>query len=501
MLEPNAGRIRRIVANAVKISLLGLPLIFILGCAMVGPNYTSPLVPLPNHWRNLFSKKTSQQAELLKTWWQVFQDPVLNELVQKAASNNHDIKEALSRVREARFYRLKSRSAFYPNVNATASADKSRSGDSDDLRDSGSTELYSAGFDAGWELDLFGGVRRDAEAYQADLEAEKEDLNDVMVTLLAEVATNYIDLRTYQARLAVAQSNVAAQKETWQLLDSLARSGSGDELAVAQARYNLESSRAGIPDLEVGLEEAMNRLAVLTGQPAGSLHQKLSAKQPVPQVSSEIAVGVPADVIRQRPDIRRAERELAAQTARIGVATADLYPKLTLSGTIGLEALKLSDLFSLSNRMWSYGPGFSWQLFDAGAIRNNIKVQEELAQQALIRYESAVLTALEEVENALIAYAKQQQKLSRLEAAVDAARKAAQMAEYQYTTGMIGFSDVLDAQRSQLSFEDQLVESKGAALSGLVTLYKALGGGWQSFDYEIPSEKLENRGHAEHNSL
>ncbi|MGD8366532.1 MAG: efflux transporter outer membrane subunit [Desulfobacterales bacterium] len=460
-------------AGVVLVGLLAL-----LGCAAVGPDYVRPAVKVPEKWTGASSSGQTGDAGLLAQWWKTLDDPVLSGLIGMAVDENLDVKEARSRVREARYRRLQSRAPLFPSLDATASARKSASKKQGEP--GMASELYTAGFDAGWELDFFGGARRSVEAYQADLEAGIEDLHDVMVTLLSEVAVNYIDLRTYQARLAVARGNVAAQKETWDLLLALSRSGMGDELAVTQARYNLESSRAKIPDLEVGLEAAVNRLAVLTGRPAGSLQSQLAEVRPIPRASIELAVGVPADVIRQRPDIRRAERELAAQTARIGEAEAERYPKFTLNGSIGLEALSFGDLFSSANRTWSIGPSFSWPVIDGGAVRNNINIQTERRQQALIRYNAAILSALEEVENALVTYAKEQQKLGLLQNAADAARSAAELAGYRYATGMIGFSDVLDAQRSLLSFEDQVAQSRGAVLSDLVRLYKALGGGWQS---------------------
>jgi NodT family efflux transporter outer membrane factor (OMF) lipoprotein len=423
----------------------------------------------------------------------VLKDPLLTRLVGQAAVQNLDVREALSRVREARFRRVISRAPLFPTLEANGSARKSDQGDamasermSALLGHNGgdTSEQYTVGFDAGWELDLFGGTRRAAEASQADLEARVEDLHAVLVSLLAEVAVNYVDLRTYQARLAVAEANVAAQQQTWELLSALTQAGGGDELAVAQARYNLESSRAKVTDLTVGLEAALNRLAVLTGQPAGALHAELATVQPIPEADLALAVGVPADAIRQRPDIRRAERELAAQTARIGEATAELYPKFNLSGSIGLESVSTGDLFSSGSQVWSIGSGFSWPLFKAGAIRANIHVQEELQEQALTRYEAAILSTLEEVENALVAYAQEQRKAENLQAAADAARLAEKLAKQQYVTGLTGFSEVLDAQRSLLSFEDQLATSRGAVLSNLVRLYKALGGGWQPFRLE-----------------
>ncbi|WP_155313463.1 efflux transporter outer membrane subunit [Desulfosarcina ovata] len=456
--------------------LLGVALFLLSGCAPVGPDYVTPELVLPDAWQAVSPQVPSANGARLARWWQTLDDPVLSGLIRQAMADNLDVKDALSRVRETRLQRLIARSALFPGLDASGSAKLSGDDSSD------TTELYSTGFDAAWELDLFGGIHRSVEAAQADINAEVEALGDVRVTLLAEVAANYIDLRTYQARLGVATRNVASMEETWSLLDALARAGMGDELAVAQARYNLESSRAGIADLEVGLAEAMHRLAVLTGQPAGSLNAELARVRPIPQASVELAVGVPADLLRQRPDIRQAERQLAAQTARIGEAEAQLYPSFTLNGSIGLEALSLGDLFAAESRIWSIGPGFSWSIFNAGSIRNQIKVQEEQQQQALINYKSTVLGALEEVENALVALDREQRKQARLEAAAQAASQAADLAQQQYTTGMTGFSDVLDAQRSQLSFEDQLVESRGAILSDLVHLYKVLGGGWQSPD-------------------
>jgi len=461
------------------ISVLML-LVFQMGCTAVGPDYVRPELPLPAQWHSIADPGHPGDQGLLVGWWEELDDAVLSDLIQQATAANLDVREAASRVREARAQRQQSRAALFPTLDAAGSAKKSgRHAEDGSYTDS---ELYAAGFDAGWELDIFGGIRRSLEAAQADLEASTEEFRDVMVTLLAEVAVNYVDVRTYQSRLAVAQDNLATQEETWRLLDALSRAGMGDEVAVTQARYNMESTRGKIPALEVGREAAMNRLAVLTGQPPGSLHARLEEVRAIPRVTVAMAVGVPADILRNRPDVRRAERELAAQTARVGEATADLYPQFALSGSIGLEALSLGDLFSSGSSLWSLGPTVRWPVFDAGAIRSNIDVQDERRQQAQLRYEATVLGALEEVENALIAYAQEQHKIEALQTAAEAARLAAQLAGQRYIAGLTGFSDVLDAQRSLLSFEDQLTESRGAAVSEFVRLYKALGGGWQSVD-------------------
>lgn len=460
-----------------RFRLLGL--LLLTGCTTLGPDYIEPQLNLPRQWHNVSSDSTGERPLELAAWWRILDDPILTDLIQKASDGNLDVKEGLSRIRQARLQRLKSGADRYPTLDSGASAKKSYIWDEDDNQTG--TELYSVGFDADWEVDLFGGTQRSLEAAQADLEAVIENLNHVWVTLLSEVALNYIDTRTYQARLVVAKSNVAAQEETYELVQALFQAGREDELAVAQARYNLENSRATLPDLEAGLEEAMNRLAVLTGHPAGTLHDMLSPAAPIPEVSLDIAVGAPADIILQRPDIRQAERELAAQTARIGAAEAERYPSLTIGGSLCLESLTLGDLFSAPGRVASLGPTLSLPIFNGGTLKANVEIETEQRDQVLLAYRETVLTALEEVENALVALAKDQEKLVMRKRAVDSAREAADLAEIQFSTGLTDFNDILDAQRSLLSFEDQLIQNQGTLVADLVRLYKALGGGWQSF--------------------
>jgi len=259
-----------------------------------------------------------------------------------------------------------------------------------------------------------------------------------------------------------------------------------DELAVQQARYNLESTRSQIPTLRTGKEEAMNRIAVLLGEQSGKVHEELKKPVLIPAAPLKVAVGVPADVLRQRPDVRRTERELAAQTARVGVATADLYPKFSLSGSLGLEALSLNGLFSSGTKTATGGSLITWPIFRGGAIRQNIEVQSALQEQTLINYETVVLSALEEVENALAAYAEEQGRRDALRAAEEAAQKAAELAQQKYKSGLTDFNNVLEAQRSLLTFQDQLAQSNGTVTSNFVRLYKALGGGWTSM---APDEK------------
>jgi NodT family efflux transporter outer membrane factor (OMF) lipoprotein len=276
----------------------------------------------------------------------------------------------------------------------------------------------------------------------------------------------------------VAEANLEAQSETYQLTQWRYEAGLSDELAVQQARYNLENTRSLIPAFRTRLEEAMNRIAVLLGEQPGKVHPELEKREPIPVTPLNVAVGVPADLLRRRPDVRQAERQLAAQTARIGVATADLYPKFTLSGSIGLEAFSLSNLSSSGAWSLSGGPRITWAIFKGGAIRQNIEVQSALQEQALIQYEATILSALEEVENALVAYAEVQQRRQSLSEATQAAQKAVDLAQHRYQAGLTDFNNVLDAQRSLLSFQEQLAQSEGTVTSNLVRLYKALGGGW-----------------------
>lgn len=414
---------------------------------------------------------------MLAAWWTTLGDPGLSRLIERAVAGNLDLKKAKARIREARASRGVARAALFPSVDAVGSGSRSRSSEATGAGQS--NDLYALGFDAAWELDLFGGVRRSVEAAEATLQASQEDWRDLLVSLLAEVALNYVDVRTYQARIAVAESNLASQEETYHLTSWRYQAGLSDELALQQARYNLESTRSQIPTLRTSLEGSLNRIAVLLGEQPGKVHGEMAKVEAPPTAPLAIAVGVPADVLRRRPDVRKAERELAAQTAKVGVAVADLYPKLKLSGSIGLEALSLGgSLFAAGSRTLSGGSALSWSLFDGGAIRRNIEAQSALQEQSLLAYEAAVLTALEEVENALKAYSQEQDRRAALAEAVQAAQKAAGLAEDKYKAGLADFSNVLEAQRSLLSFQDQLAQSDGTVIANLVRLYKALGGGW-----------------------
>lgn len=448
------------------------------GCT-VGPDYKSSDVTAPAMWNQELRRGLAgaqPDVELLANWWKTLGDAELSNLIERAVPANPDLQRAQARIREARARRGIAEAGLYPSFDLTGSSTLSRSGEQ-----TGSgvrRELYRTGFDARWEVDVFGGVRRSIEAAQGELEASAADYQDVLVSLVAEVALNYVEARTLQTQLEVAQENLNVQSETLQLTQWRHLAGLVSQLDVEQAKANLENTRAQLPRMRASIEAAKNRLAVLLGAFPGSVEAQLGVRRPIPEAPLEVAVGVPAETLRRRPDVRRAERQLAAQTARIGVATADLYPKFSLPGSIGLEALSTNHLFSSASRAWSLIGSFAWTIFKGGAIRQNIEVQNALQEQSLKQYEATILTALEDVENALSGFAEEQERRDALIAASQAAERSAALARDQYASGLIDFQTVLDAQRSLLSAQDQVAQSRGQVASNLISLYKALGGGW-----------------------
>ncbi len=469
------------------IGRVGRPFVILLGaisfagCFAVGPDYKAPDMVAPADWNPTLRGGLSAaepEAQKLAAWWTTLGDTDLSALVERAVTGNLDLQRAQARIREARARRGIAEAGLFPSLDLGGSATVGRG--SEDTGSGARRELYRTGFDASWEIDVFGGVRRSIEATQGDLEASVADYHDVLVSLLAELALNYVEARTFQAQLQVAEENLKAQAETLQLTEWRFAAGLVSSLDVEQAKTNLENTRAQLPRLRSNIEAAKNRLAILLGVFPGALEARLAASKPIPEAPVEVAVGVPAEALRRRPDVRRAERQLAAQTARIGVATADLYPKFSLPGSIGLEALSSNHLFSSANRAWSLAGSFAWTIFKGGAIRQNIEVQNALQEQALKQYEATILSALEEVENSLVAYAEEQERRDTLTEATQAAERAAELARDQYTSGLIDFQTVLDSQRSVLSFQDQLAQSKGQVTANLISLYKALGGGWMS---------------------
>ncbi|OPY77587.1 MAG: Antibiotic efflux pump outer membrane protein ArpC precursor [Syntrophorhabdus sp. PtaU1.Bin153] len=462
-----------------KYTSILIAIIMLAGCATVGPDYVAPEIKTPSQWNTSApggTPETDRSGDSLATWWMNLDDPALILLIEHALKNNIDVKKAESRIREARAQRGVSEAGLYPSVDGSGSYTLSRT---ENHSEAGKTrELFAAGLDAAWEIDLFGGVRRSVEASLASYEASREDYRMVYVSLAAEVALNYVDVRTFQERLAIVEENLKLQAETYELANHRYKAGLVTQLDVDRAKTSLDETRASIPSLTTNLIAARNRLSALMGEHPGYVDAKLADIKPLPVTPLSIALGVPAEMVRRRPDVRTAERELAAQTALVGVATAELYPKLNLAGSIGIDASTFGGLVSGNNRVAAIGPRMSWNIFNAGAVRSNIEIQNARQEQALLQYENTVLLALEEAENAITAYANEQVRAQSLEDAMKSSADSLQLVLAQYKSGLIDFQDVLDVQRTFLSVKDNLAVSKGTVISNLVRLYKALGGGW-----------------------
>jgi len=417
-------------------------------------------------------------VEALAQWWETFGDPVLTSLVRRAIKGNLDVRTSLSRLREARASVSSARASLNPVVDASGTM--VATGRRDEVLGSVTTRSYSVGFDASWELDVFGGIRSTIDAAVATAEARAADLQDVLISLTAEVAIDYVDVRTLQRRLEIALANANVQEQTLELAQFRAQAGLATDLDVQQALSNLESTRAQISSLDAQTAQAIHRVAVLIGQAPAALDAELSLPGTIPMAPLTLAVGVPAETLRRRPDVRSAERQLAAQFANVNAARADLYPSFRLAGSIGLESLPFGRLFTPDSAVWRASPSAAWRLFDRRQLRQNLVIQSERQQQAAITYESRVLGALQEVEDSLTALAEEQTRREHLTAAANAAQQAADLSLQLYTAGLRDFRDVLDTQRSLLALQDQLASSGATLSTNLVRLYKSLGGGWSA---------------------
>jgi NodT family efflux transporter outer membrane factor (OMF) lipoprotein len=476
-----------------KLSAINAGLVLLAGGCTVGPNYRQPnLPPLPSAWKEAQTSGVDTRSAELARWWTAFNDPLLNSLVERAVRSNLDLRLVEARIREARASRAVTAAGAWPTVDVSGSYTRTRTSENALLLPSQGgplpqfpgidleRDLFKTGFDATWEIDLFGGVRRSVEAADANFDAAVESRRDALVTLLGDVAKNYIDLRGFQHRLAVAQTNLKSQQESLELTKVRFQAGLASDFDVARAEAQVNTTAAQIPTLESSLKQAAHRLDLLLGLEPGALWAELSNEAPIPALPPEVLVGLPSELLRRRPDIRRAERQLAAATAQIGTATADLFPRFSLTGSGGLQSFSASDWFTSGSRFWSVGPTVRWPIFDASRIRANIEVRNAQQEQALRQYEKAVLTALQEVENSLINYAKERARYQSLVEAVAANRRAVEVANELYISGLNDFLSVLDAQRSLLSSENDLTQSEATMASNLVSLYKALGGGWKT---------------------
>jgi len=448
-------------------------------CA-VGPNYEEPKAAVADGFGNSANAVFSAD-DARAHFWTDLGDDTLTQLVDDALIANHDLRIALARFTEARALRRQATFDLYPTVTAGGGYTKQKV--STDQVFPGvprESELYDAGFDAFWELDLFGRVRRNIEASRAEVQGAEANLHDAQVLVTAEVSRTYFELRGQQNQLAVARRNVDNQQNTLDLTTHLLDAGRGTELDTSRAQAQLSSTLSTIAPLEASVARSIHRLSVLTGRDPTALVDVLTTPKELPAVPQLVAVGDPGSLLRRRPDIRVAERDLAASTARIGVAIGDLFPSVTFTGSIGYASSRSGDLGDGGSGTYLIGPGISWAAFDLGRVKARIAASRARNDEALARYEQTVLRALEETENALITHARARDRLEHVAQAAKSSRDAAQLAHVRYENGIIDFLQVLDAERTQLEAEDRLAQSRTDVATSLIAVYKALGGGWES---------------------
>jgi outer membrane protein, multidrug efflux system len=465
----------------MRYSLLAIctAILAVSGCT-VGPDYKTPDVNTPGRF-SIGDANHPSTAPDISQWWNSLNDTMLTSLIEEARTSNLDLRIAAARIAQARAAAGIVDSAQMPTVNMY--------GAYTDTRVTKNTDLgpfyprrefpdYQTGFDASWEIDVFGGTRRAVEAAKADVQAAVASDRDVLVTLTAEIARTYITLRQYQRRLVIANENAGLQRGTLEIVEGRYKAGLTSELDVQRANAQLQATLAVIPSTQTAIAVSRHRLAVLLGKEPGALDARLAQANPIPATQPVVPVGLPSDLLRRRPDIRRAERQLAAANARIGVATSDLFPKFALTGSFGQESSNTGNLFDHSSRFWSITPGFSWPVFDGDRIKSNIRFQTARQEEAMAVYIKSVLNALEETENSLTAYGNERVRMEHIASAVAANRRSVQLASALYAQGLADFLTLLDAQRVLFIAEDQLAESQAATATDLVALYKAMGGGW-----------------------
>ena len=472
--------------------IMALTLSLILAGCKVGPDYHPPQTAVGGSFEPLPAKAGAQPYVLTAgsgqtaEWWTTLNDPVLNSLIEQAVKANHDLRLAAARVREARARRAVVGAGQYPELDVGASESRNRFSKTAAPYSAFNVpgfpwgfDLYQAGFDASWELDVFGSVRRSVEAADAGLEASVEDRRSVLVSVLAEVARNYVELRGYQQQFEISDRNLQTQRQTLELTMDRTHKGAATQLDVTRAAAQVSTTEAQLPLLRNLQWQAMHRLAVLIGQQPGALVETLSAVKPVPVPPAEVPIGVPAELLRRRPDIRRAERDLAAATARVGMATADLYPRFSLTGSFSLQSSNFSDLARWDSRTFGFGPAVLWPIFDAGRLRAVVQASDAQQEQALVRYEQTVLQSLEEVHDAIAAFITEQDRRKSLQAAVRASQESTEISQDLYRKGLTDFTTVLDSQQQLYQAQEALVQSETTVTTSLVALYKALGGGWE----------------------
>jgi multidrug efflux system outer membrane protein len=468
----------KIAGAKLRTTAIALAITTALAACAVGPNYKRPEALVAPEFAAAETSVYAGSQDTQVQFWKQFDDETLNQLVSEALTENHDLRIALTHLVEARGARRESMFNLAPTVTATADHQTqllpaAQAGFP--LR----VSYYDAGFDATWELDLFGQVRRGIEARSAQFQAAEAGLRDAQVSVIAEVARTYFELRGEQTQLEVAERNVANQTDTLKLTQARLDAGRGTELDTTRAQSQLSTTLSTIAPLQAAIVRSTHRLSVLTGRTPDALTDLLSPVKALPVLPRIVAISDPATLLRRRPDIRVAERQLAASTALVGVAVADYFPKVTFNGNFTYAAVAPSNLGSSPSRSYVIGPGISWAAFDLGRVQAQVAQAHARNDAALATYEKSVLTALEETENALVTHARARDSLTHVAAAAEASATAARLARTRYEGGYVDFLEVLDAERTQLEAEDRLAQSRTETATSLIAVYKALGGGWE----------------------
>ena len=457
------------------------------GCTSLGPDFVKPEVAEEDTWldeNKEISSTTPQQDE----WWTLFNDPVLNTLIEKAYNQNLPLQVAGLRIYEARAQLGIATGLQYPQSQtaagvATTNRLSENSPNFSPLFDS-SFRNYQVGFDAAWELDFWGRYRRGIESADANLSATVADYDNALVSLTAEVARVYVNIRTLEERLAIAYDNIELQKKSLRIADVRFRNGATTELDVQQAKTNLAGTRAQVPVLTRQMRQAKNALSVLMGMPPAELSDILGEPGTIPVAPEQVAAGIPAELLRRRPDVRQAELQAASQSALIGVAETDLYPRFSLLGSIGFQtsdtgSSSASDLFNSDSLAYSVGPAFSWKILNYGRLRNNVRLQDARYQQTIVNYQNTVLTAYQEVEDAMVGFIQAREESGIRAEAAHSARRSTEISNVQYREGSVDFQRVIDSERALVLQQDLWAQARGDISLNLIAMYKALGGGWE----------------------
>jgi multidrug efflux system outer membrane protein len=479
-------------ARLFVVSLLAFDLATAGGRPKIAPKPQAPDANVPDSYYQSSALKERKPDATTENWWAALNDVELTALIERALKSNLDLRIAASRVLEARSARGITRADLLPSLVSNNNLRRLRGGLTDGIFNlnpnaNGATSVFAPvetndfqfGFDASWEIDFFGGRRHALEAATADVRAFQEARRGVVVSLLAEVARNYSELRGLQRRLEIVNQNIKLQQDTFDLVRVRAEAGLGTQLDVERQATQLASTRALVPTLETATAQAIHRIGVLVGEEPGTLFTELAKVRPLPLEPVAVPVGLPADLLKRRPDIRAAQARIDGETARVGVAHADLFPKVILNGGVGRQGTEITSLTLGAGNFFSFGPAITLPIFSGGKIRANIAAEKERLNQALLEYRNTVLHALEETEDSLVAYNREKERREAVTSAVESSRQATGLANELYTRGLSDFLDVLDAQRQQLVSEDDLVQSDTSVVTDLIALYKALGGGWE----------------------